>query len=519
MKIKLKREKFIAMLLLTFTLLSWSLGSYQIKDLARVYTIGDSTEVIEQATLKVKLIKPEPDETFIYGLNAALVNKIGLIKAFYGKDTSAPLLSVETFNAGYNKTGAKVHLINGRTDDWSGKIPEDFYLHIYISYPIGSDILNVVSSPTLSEEILASGRDKAEINYSNHLATLKFVTCVELPSFYPCSNQITTFEFSSKKTRFSTLDTDFRDYKVVNNSKTTKIIIDQISYGPEHTCTLIDLVYYSNACQLAVDATRTILINGPNIKTKTNIRGFATIQDDFTVRNVNPQSGDKHFSNKNILMRQHYDMTIPAFLTVELPCEVELDDILYYDRIGKIDTIDIDLDSMSKLSKTFGTQNRTVVKLKPRFALAGNSQIKFTLKYACNDLVSLKAVNTTHITDGSEQYRYGLSLPSGPIILYAYYNSFSLCIYPPSGATDTQLHVPFTGTISNRSYSGTLDIQQRDGGCVSTNLSTNDGISAPFTVIWNYNTKIILWQKLRSLSINFFVSMCILSLLRVIIGK
>lgn len=90
MKIKLKREKFIAMLLLTFTLLSWSLGSYQIKDLARVYTIGDSTEVIEQATLKVKLIKPEPDETFIYGLNAALVNKIGLIKAFYGKDTSAP---------------------------------------------------------------------------------------------------------------------------------------------------------------------------------------------------------------------------------------------------------------------------------------------------------------------------------------------------------------------------------------------------------------------------------------------
>lgn len=78
------------MAVLILALLSLSLGSYQIKDLIRTYTIGDSTEVVEQATLQVKLVKSEPDEAFIYGLNAALMERIGLIKAFYGKDTSGP---------------------------------------------------------------------------------------------------------------------------------------------------------------------------------------------------------------------------------------------------------------------------------------------------------------------------------------------------------------------------------------------------------------------------------------------
>lgn len=509
------------MILLAFALLSLSLGSYQIKELTRTYTVGDSTEVIEHATLQVKLIKSQPDETFIYGLSASLINKVGLVKAFYGKDTSGPLLSVDIFDSGYNKTGARIHLINGRTDSWDGKIPEDFYLHIRIVYPTGSEILNTISTPTLSEEILASSRDKGEINQSNHLATLKFVTCVELPSFYPCSKQTTTFDFSSKKTKFSTLDTDFKGYKISTIGEATKVTIDQIEYGPEHTCTLIELVYHSNAYQLEVDAVRTVMINGPNIRTRTGVRGFATIRDDFTVRNVNPQSDDKHFSNKNILMRQHYDMTVPAFLVIELPCEVDLDNISYYDRIGKIDTIDIDVDSMTRLSRESGMQNRTVVKIRPRFALAGGSQTKFTLKYKCNDVVSLEAIDAKRTTKGSVQHTriYGLSLPSGPTLLHAYYSSFSLCVYPPSGAVDAQLHVPFAGSTSTRNHSGPLDIQQRNGGCVSTGLFTNEGVSTPFTAIWGYNTKEMLWSKLRSLSINFFVSMSILSFLRVVIGK
>ncbi|EFO65441.1 Hypothetical protein GLP15_2491 [Giardia lamblia P15] len=507
------------MTLLTLALLSLSLGSYQIKDLIRTYTIGDSTEVIEQATLQVKLIKSEPDEAFIYGLNAALMDKIGLIKAFYGKDTSGSLLSVDFFNEGYNKTGIRVHLIDGRSDDWTGKIPEDFHLHLYIIYPIGGEILNVVSTPTLSEEVLSTLRDKNDVSQTNHLAMLKFTTCIELPSFYPCSKQKTTFEFSSKKTKFSSLDTDFRGYQVLNTETTTKIAIDQISYGPEYTCTLIDLTYYSNAYQFAVNAVRTVIVNGPTIKTRTNMRGFVTIVDDFVVRNVNPRSSDKHFSNKNILMRQHYDMTIPAFFMIELPCEVELDDISYHDRIGKIDTIEVDTESMSKLRQKFGGQANTVLRVRPRFAVAGDSQTKFTLKYTCNNLVSLSKNNMKTLPKESERHTYGLVLPSGPTILHAYYDSFSLCVYPPSGATDVQVHVPFAGIISNKTYSGTLDINPRNGGCVSAGLSTNEGISAPFTTIWSYDTKEMLLKKLRPLSINFFIIMCTLSFLRTIVGK
>lgn len=507
------------MISLILALLSLSLSTYQIKDLDRTYIIGDSTEVVEQATLQVKLIKAEPEEAFIYGLNAALLSKLGLAKAFYGKDTSGPSLSVDLFNEGYNKTGVKVHLINGRSDSWEGKLPEDFYLCIRLVYPTGSEILNVVSTPTLDEETLSAARGRSTINQANHLSTLKFTTCVELPSFYPCSKQKTTFEFTSERTRFSSLDTDYRGYKVSSAESATKVYIDQILYGPEHTCTLIDLVYYSNAYQLAADVTRTVMINGPNIKTRTGMRGFATIQDDFIVRNINPQSGDKHFSNKNMLMRQHYDMTVPAFLVVELPCETSLDSILYYDRIGKIDTIEVDKESMTRLAQAFGEQSKTIVRIKPRFALAGNSQTKFTLKYTCNNLISLEKSDANVAHKRSKLRTYGLSLPAGPTLLYAYYDSFSLCVYPPSGAADIQVHVPFTGSVSNRSYSGTLDVQPRNGGCVSTGLFTNEAVSAPFTAIWSYDTKAMLWEKLRSLSINFFAIMCILSLLRIIVGK
>lgn len=507
------------MAVLILALLSLSLGSYQIKDLIRTYTISDSTEVVEQATLQVKLVKSEPDEAFVYGLNAALMERIGLIKAFYGKDTSGPLLSMDLFNEGYNKTGIKVHLINGRSDGWTGAIPEDFYLHIYIVYPIGGEILNVVSTPTLSEEVLSTLRDNNDVNQMHHLATLKFTTCVELPSFYPCSKQKTSFNFNSRKTKFSSLDTDFRGYRVSTTETTTQISIDQIAYGPEHTCTLIDMTYYSNAYQFAVSAVRTVIINGPNIKTKTTMSGFVTITDDFVIRNINPRSSDKHFSNKNILMRQHYDMTVPAFFVIELPCEVELDDISYYDRIGKIDTIEIDTESMRKLRQRFGEQARALLKVKPRFAVAGDSQTKFTLKYKCNNLVSLDKSSAEALPKRLERDTYGLVLPSGPKILHAYYDSFSLCVYPPSGATNVQVHVPFTGAISNTTYSGALDIHPRNGGCVSTGLSTNEGISTPFTTIWGYDTKEMLWKKLRPLSINLFAIMCTLSFLRIMVGK